>query len=189
MLFDVAAQPVAVLGETEKVVRFRDFDDFAEKLRPRAVLEAVFFKHELLLADAVKALVVRLVDFPRVVELLQQLLHDLDVARLRRADVVVVGNVQVATELEEKLRGLVAALLRRNAALLRRLLDLLPVLVESGEEMHRLAVHAVKARDRVGEHFLVSVSEVRSAVGVIDGGRQIKRLAHMQVKWIPWKKF
>ena len=61
-------------------------------------------------------------------------------------------------------------LLRRDALLLRRLLHLLPVLIDAGEEKNVVAFQPVIAREHIGEHLLVSVADVRRAVGVVDGG-------------------
>ena len=64
--------------------------------------------------------------------------------------------------------------LRRHAALGGGLRDLLPVLVEAREKLHVVAAHATIPRDDVGADLLVRVTDVRIAVRVVDGGRQIE---------------
>ena len=68
-------------------------------------------------------------------------------------------------------------LLWRNAALRGGLRDLLPVLVEARQELDVVAAHAAISRDGVGADLLERVADVRIAIRVVDGGREI-RLAH-----------
>jgi hypothetical protein len=89
---------------------------------------------------------------------------------LRGADEVVVGDVAGAAQIAELDGDLVDVLLRRDAAGACRLLHLLAVLVEPGEEMDFVPHQPAEPRDDVGQHLLIGVAEVRRAVGVIDRG-------------------
>jgi hypothetical protein len=75
-------------------------------------------------------------------------------------------------------RQIIAILLDRFAFLLRRLLHLLPVLIQAGEEKHLLAQAAARARDHVGHNLFVGMPKVRLPVHVIDGCRYVICLAH-----------
>jgi len=77
---------------------------------------------------------------------------------------------------------LVDVLLRRESALVGRLLDLLPVLVGPGQEVHLIAEEAAKARHRVDEHRAVRVPDVRLRVEVVQRGRVVEALGgHLRV--------
>jgi hypothetical protein len=54
----------------------------------------------------------------------------------------------------------------------------LAVLIDTGEEKDVLAFEPVITRDHIGQHFLVSVPDVRRRVGIIDRRRDKKRLWH-----------
>ena len=58
------------------------------------------------------------------------------------------------------------------------LLDLLAVLVEAGQVKHLLTQTMPRARDNVGDDFLISMPEMRLAVDVINGGGDVEFLAH-----------
>ena len=51
----------------------------------------------------------------------------------------------------------------RDARFLGRLLDLLPVLIDAGEEEDLLALQPMITRDDIGQHLLVGVADVRRA--------------------------
>ena len=59
-----------------------------------------------------------------------------------------------------------------------RLLDLLAVFIEAGQEKNLLTQAAPRPRDDVGDDFLVGMAEVRLAVDVINGGGDVKLFVH-----------
>ena len=98
-------------------------------------------------------------------------MHVLDralVARVRRADEEVVGDVDARDQRLEALRVAVGELLRRDALALGRLRDRLAVLVGAGEEEHLLAALAHVPREDVGADGGVRVTQVRGRVDVED---------------------
>ena len=95
-------------------------------------------------------------------------------ARLGRADEVVVGEAEQPRHLAKALGVAVGELARRQALLGGRLLHLEAVLVGAGEEEHVLAVEPLEARDGVGRNRLVGVADVRLAVGIGDRGRDVE---------------
>ncbi len=96
------------------------------------------------------------------------------VRRLGGADEPIVRDPEPQPGVLEAGRDLIDELLRRDAALGRRLGDLLSVLVHPHEKMDVVAGEALVSRDGVGADFLESVTEVRIAIGVINGGREIE---------------
>lgn len=168
-------EPVLILADFEEVVALGDFHDFPENFGPFAV-NPVLFLQELLLTRRVKALVFRLVDVALVEEHLENLADNLDVARLRRADIVVVRDFEKPAHCGEFFRLFVAKFHGGDARLARALLNLLTVLVKPREEVDGHSRKPFAAHDDVCEDFFVSVSEVGRAVGVIYCGCQIKIL-------------
>ena len=57
-----------------------------------------------------------------------------------------------------------------------RLLDLQSVLVRAGHEEDVIAIDALEARDRVGGDDLVGVADMRSAIRVGNGRREVEFL-------------
>ena len=122
----------------------------------------------LLAGDAVLALVEVELDVAGVVAPLQQL-GDADlVALLRRADEIVVGDVQLLPRLLVERGDRVGEVLWRLAGGFRGLLHLLAVLVGAGEEVHVLAEQAVPASDGIADDGGVGVAEVRLCGDVVN---------------------
>ena len=105
-------------------------------------------------------------------------LHALLVERVGGGRPAVVAHVELLPERGEFRGDAVDEFLRRDALLLGGLLDLLPVLIDAGEEEDLVAFQPVIARDHVGEDLLVRVADVRRAVGVVDGGGDEERVGH-----------
>ena len=100
-------------------------------------------------------------------------------ARLGRAHEIVVGQLQFRRKRLPDHRQVIAIRLRRLPFRLRRLLHLLPVLVQPRQEEYLLSQAPPRPGDDVRHDFLVGVAQVRLAIDVIDGGRDIKSLAHL----------
>src|SRR5207248_10613812 len=72
---------------------------------------------------------------------------------------------------------------RRNAFFSRRLLHLLAMLIDAGQEKHLLAFEPMITRDDIGEHLFVSMAYVRRRVGVIDRGCNEEDVGHGAITW------
>ncbi len=94
--------------------------------------------------------------------------------RLGRADPVVVAALQAAPIALEGRGHPVDPDLRLEPVLLGRLQHRLRMLVHAHEEVDVVAAKATVARDAVGADLLERVAEVRVAVGVVDGGREVE---------------
>ena len=181
MRLEVLDEPRLELRKLEIVVLFGRLGDFAVDFRPGAVRGPIFVGEELFLAGGVPVGLLAFIDQALIEERLQELLHDLLVARFGRPDIVVVGDVQVAEHALEDRGDLVDEDLGFDAALEGGLLDLLAMFVQSGQEVHLAAAHPHVARDHVGEDFLIGMPQVRRAVGVVDGRGDIERTGHEKV--------
>jgi hypothetical protein len=98
------------------------------------------------------------------------------VARLGGADEVVVRAVEGGHHALKQRCHLLDETGGRLALLLRRLLDLLAVLVGAGEEQNVIAVEPLEAGQRIGGERLVGLADVRGAIGIGDGRRYEERL-------------
>ncbi len=127
-----------------------------------------------LAAHAVLATVVVELDVTGVVAALQELLDGGAVARLGRADEVVVGDVERLPGRGETGGDAVGELLRRLARRGRRLLDLEPVLVRAGEELDIIAEQPVPPGHGVADDRRVGVPDVRLVVHVVDRRRRVE---------------
>ena len=170
--FQELAQPVAVLLHAEEVVAFAAQDRRVAVLRQLAVDQLVL-SHVAFLADRVQPFVLAVVDVARVVDALQDGAHHALVALLGGADEVVVGDVERLPRIAEAAADLVDERLRLPAGFGGGVVDLLAVLVGAGEEPGVVAVRAVPARQEVGGHRGVGVTDVRLVVHVVDRGGDV----------------
>ena len=95
------------------------------------------------------------------------------VALLGGADEIVVRAVQPLDHGLEARRVALDQLLRRHAFPVRGLQHLDAVLVGAGEEINVVAVEPHEAGDRVGRNRLVGVADMRRAVRIGDGRRDV----------------
>ena len=89
-------------------------------------------------------------------------------ARFGRADEIIVADLKFGPKVLETGRQIVAMRFGRQAAFLRRLLDLLPVLVQAGQEKNIIPEGAVEPCQHVGEYRCVRVADMRRVIHVID---------------------
>ena len=99
-------------------------------------------------------------------------------ALLGRADEVVVRKAERLRHLDEARGVAIGQRARRDPFPLRRLLHLEAVLVGAGQEEDVLAVEPLETRDHVGGDGLVSVADMRHAVRVGDGRRNVEFVPH-----------
>jgi hypothetical protein len=184
MLGDVLQQRLGVLRQLEEPAALL-VEPLDRPLVDRALPLFAFFDElalrvERLAADAVPALVRREVEVVGVdlADPLPQRGDDLLVVLARRADEPVALDAERLPHLVEARRDLIDELLRREPALLRRFLDLLPVLVRAGQEPGVIATHPMKPRERIAHDRRVRVPEVRYVVDVVDGSRDVERRGH-----------
>ncbi len=95
-------------------------------------------------------------------------------ARLGRADEIVIGDVQRLVHGAEALRVALAQLGRADALPCGGLLHLQPVLVDAGQEKHIIAVQPLETRDGVRRDRLIGVADMRIAIRIGNGGGNIE---------------
>ena len=99
-------------------------------------------------------------------------------ARLRRADEIVVRQIEDGGHLAEAGRVAIGQFAWGHAFLERRLLHLQTVLVGAGEKEHVLAVEPLEARDCIGCDRFIGMPDVGHAVGIGNGRRDVEACAH-----------
>ena len=117
-----------------------------------------------------------LVDIAAVIQLLEDLLHALDMVIVGGADIAVIADVHVLPQLLEDRDDLVDILLGGDTAFLRLFLYLLTVFVGTGQEHHIVALHPLVAGDTVARDGGIGMPDMGVARGVIDRGRDVKCL-------------
>jgi hypothetical protein len=91
-----------------------------------------------------------------------------------RADKVIVGRVHQIPDALYLACYVVYILFWRNACFFCLLLDLLAMLVCSGLEINVVALQSLITRDRISEHDLIRISDMRLAGCVSNRGRHVK---------------
>ena len=99
-------------------------------------------------------------------------------AGLSGAHDVVGARVQHLAHRGEFLRDAVDEGLRRNPLLRGGLLNFQAIFVHAGDKQHVAPVEPHEALDRVGRDALIGVADMRRAIGVGDGGRNVETLGH-----------
>ena len=173
MLGKVRQQPIAIGREPEEVVALLD------PVRLRAVdraqpVDQVLLLLEGLAADAVPALVVGLIQVAGGRDAVDDRLDRRLVARLCGADEVVEREVERRPHLAELLLHAIAVLERVLAEVASAAEDVLRVLVVAHHEVRVDPAQALVSGDDVGGDLLVRRAEMRPAVDVIDGGREVE---------------
>ena len=175
IVFQMLDQLLLVFFKRKEIILLGDLGHFSKHFRPLA-LDFIFFLYKLFRTLAVKSSVFPEVYFAFVFQFLQKISHHLFVFFIRGANVVVVGNFKILAQRVIAHRHLVTELLRINALFHCGHLHLLPMFIQSGQEVNLVASGSAIARDHVGQHLLVGVPDMRGAVGVINCGSEIKTL-------------
>ena len=124
-----------------------------------------------------------LVDLARIEQALQDSLNDFLVPVARCLGPFVIFHVELLPKIDKLLRDLLDEFSWRNTSLGSGLLHLLAVLIDASKEKDIPSTHQpfMIARDHIGQHFLVSVSDVRRRVRVIDRRGDEKCLRHFAI--------
>ena len=122
----------------------------------------------------VKSLVRSLVDISLIVQLLKNLLHLFLMVCIGRADKVIVGRVHQIPDALYLTCHVIYILFWRNACFFCLLLNLLAMLICSGLEINVVALQSLITRDRICEHDLIRISDMRLAGCVGNRGRHVK---------------
>src|ERR1039458_7519168 len=162
-------------AQLEEIIFFLQFSHISIARIKCAIWPTVFFREKSLFLRRIKSRVARLVKMAGGVELRERGLDKFLVARLRGADEVVIRQLQFFGDRLPVRRERVAVFLRIFLLCLRRLLDLLAVLVEAGQKKNLLAQAAPRAGDDVGDDFFVGMAEMRLAVHIIKSRAGVKR--------------
>ena len=175
--FDIINEPLLMLAEFEVIILLAQFLHLAIDGIKLAILVAIFLGQKRFLFRGIEADVFVLIKLALVVKLLKHLGHHRLMAGVRGAHEVVIGNAELLDERLPILRQPVAIRLGILPGGLGGLLDFLAMLIQAGQVKDLLAKTPARARDHVGDHLLVSMPEMRLAIDVIDGCRDVELLA------------
>ena len=131
---------------------------------------------EALAGLAVVADVLALVDIALLVQLGEDLLAAFHVVIIGGADKAVVADIQQLPQILDSSHDLVHILFGSYTGIGSLILDLLAVLIGAGQEHDVVALHPLKAGQRIAGHGGVAVADVQLIAGVVDGGGDIKCL-------------
>ena len=170
------ADPVGVLAQAEEIGLLLGVHDLPAAVGALAVHQLALGP-EALAGLAVFALIGALIDIALFVHLTEDLLDGGAVVIVGGADEAVVGDVHQLPQIKDALLAaddVVHELLRGHTRGLGLVLDLLTVLVRSGQEHHVIAGQALVARHRVGRHRAVGVADVQLVRRVVNGRGDIE---------------
>ena len=174
MLLDVLEHAVCILAHLEEIRFFRDFLHGTVTVRAAAVLIELMLRPVAFARRAVEALVRALVDVALGVDAAEDLLHDALMALLRRADEIIVADVEAFPEILEARNDLVDVFDWRHAGFFCLLLNLLAVLIRARQKKDIIADQAVKAGNGVRDGRAVRMADVELGARIINRRRDIK---------------
>ena len=174
----ILAQPRQVGGEFEIPVFFLQLRDLAPFRTEIAGGIPVLVRQVLFLTGTVKPAGVLPVKLSLIMELLEQGLDDGGVPGIGSRHPAIIFHFQPLPQGGEFCRDSCDIRLRGEAGLFSRLLHLLPMLVYPGQKIDGLPCEPLEACDGICQYFFVGMADVRSPVGVIDGGGNEKWLGH-----------
>src|SRR5262249_15994986 len=147
---EILKQPLFVLIELEVIIFFLakfDLSPFGTEL---AIWAAFLVSQELFLADRVVTSLFVLIDLALVEEPLQDSLNNFLLPIARRLGPFIVFHFKFLRQIEPLLRDSFDEFSWRNTCLRCRLLDLLSVLIDAGQEKYIFTLEPVIARDHIG---------------------------------------
>ena len=162
-VFQQVPNTVGIFAQTEEVGFLLGVHNGAAAVGAAAVLQLAL-RPEGLAGSAVLALIGALVDVALVIHPLEDPLDGLHMVIVRGADETVVGDVHQLPQIPDApgaFHDAVHELLGSDAGLVGLLLDLLAVLVGTGEEHDVLALQPVIPGQGVGGHGAVGVTDVQ----------------------------
>lgn len=133
----------------------------------------LFLRQKAFAALAVMTGIRRKVNVALIINLLQNVLHHLDVFRVGGADEMIRRNVQQRPGVAEGGGYPVSILTRANALFLRRLDDFLAVLVRARLKAHLIAAQPAETAIGVSNDGGVGVADVRRGIDVINRGGDV----------------
>ena len=136
------------------------------------------FSNKTLFCDGIPSLIFTLINIPIIIDLLQNRLNDFNMPILRCADEVIIFDLKLFPQLQKSQSELIAVLLRRNIAAFCSLLDLLPVLIQAGQEKNLTTRIAMKAGKHISQYRGISMPDMRFIIYVINGGCDVEFIAH-----------
>src|SRR5690606_22890555 len=184
MFLVIFQQPVGVFAHAEIVALFLQPFHRPSAVRAVAVHELAL-EEERFARGAVPAFILAEIHVPLFHELGENALHRLLVAFLRRADEVVVADLQLFPQRLDALHDAVHVFLGGDAVLLGLPLDFLPVLVRSRQEHHVVAAQPLVAGHGVRRHRAVGVADVQPVARVIDRRRDVEGFAFFRHGRLP----
>ena len=174
MLVDIGDEAVRIFAHTEEVCLLRNLLHGAVAVGAAAVLIQLQLRPVALARRAVEPLVRPLVNITLIVDLLKNILYELIMARLGGANEVVIGDAEQPPEFLKARDNAVDVLKGRHALLLRRLLNLLPVLIRAGQKEHIAAREPLEPRNRVRNRRAVRVPDVQLRAWVVNWCGNVK---------------
>ena len=95
---------------------------------------------------------------------------------IRRGGPGIIAEIKFLPERHEFLCGLIDKFLDGDVFSLRGLLDLLAMLIHTGEKERRLSFQPMVSGDDIGKDLLIGMAEMRRGIRVVDRCRNEERL-------------
>ena len=174
----VINQPLLVVLEFEIIVLLLQFDDLAIGRIECAIGPPILFRQKRFFPGGIESMINIPIKMPFGMEPGEKPLHDFLMPRFGGANKIIIGQFQFCREGFPTRRQVVAIGLRGFPFGEGCLLDFLTVLIQAGQEESLLSQAPARSRNHVCDKLFVSVAQVRLAVDIVNGGSDVKALAH-----------
>ena len=174
MSLDVFDQPVLKTAHAEEIVGFHDVSGRSQTVRTEIAVHKILISEEAFAGNAVMPLVFRFVNQIAVIKILQSHLHDFLVPRLGRADEIIVFDPEFLPEFLKTDNGPFALFDRSDPVRFSCFLDLLTMLIGSGQEPGIIFHRAMIAGHNIAENGRVCVTDMRFIIHIINRCGHVK---------------
>ena len=173
MRVDVCKQLVRVFGNLEEVRLLSDLLHRTPAVRAFAVNE-LMLRPVAFTRCTVKSLIGSLVDIALGIDAAENLLHDLFMTRLGRANEIIIRYIQAFPEVLETGYNAVNILDRRNALFLRLALDFLSMLITAGQKEYIITSQTLETCNGVRYSCTIGMPDMQLGTRIINRCRYVE---------------
>ena len=174
IFFDELQPAIGVITHPEEIAFLLDEFDRSAAIGTGMVRAQFIFRPKRFVGRAIPAFVLRFIDIAFIIGFLEQRLHHFRMAFFRRADKIIIGNIQFFPQLLETGHDMIDVGLRRDASFFGFALNFLTVFIRTRQEKYIFAFQAVVPRQDVGERCAVGMTDMQLRARIVNRRRYIK---------------
>ena len=174
MFLNIGKYLIRVLAHLEEIGILCHFLYRTVAVRAAAILVQLMLRPVAFARRTVKALIGTFIDIALGIDAVEDLLDHFLMTFLRRADKVIIADVQALPEVLETSHDLIRVLDWLDSCFFGLLLDLLTMLIRARQEEYIITGQTLEPGNRVRNGRAVSMTDMQLGTRIVDRGRDIK---------------